>query len=565
MITELSGSQIPEGVADLPYPNMTVYQLEPSGLTFTTPAVVEVVVPDAISVIDGVLTVETGLLLSESDGVVEPMGNQRLVPSETDPDAMVLTGELEHFSSGIFSEWRQNGLYLTANPPEQADDGERFDVSITVDARPDFGRLALGPDYASLTDGSFSPVAVDPAGGGVTEVDFSKNDSGAFETVVDYLCDGSGLGDWAVDVKVGFHLSPSYPIEYTVLLAQPVICRRGLSVTERPSVWADRLSTGSGDNDVLVAGWEPHTWDLSTGNVTDLGEVGAQFNHLHPVQDGLYGNTVLGREWVWSSEGGWVNISGITPNQGRQFVQGPDGDVYGSDAFGQAKSVGEDPDVGGFRTWEYALDQLEAYWADGERGVAVRTTGDGNSAFNVSIPVLIAVGAVLASTGLDGNALDEILDQYQRLVKDLECSASALLPALLVCMFTAGERNPGALVEGQEAPDGLTEAFIVDTEQETATTVERWRAPGVGAAAFQYEGRTIVAWADQVSGSAEFREVTPAGGVGLSLSLLVGQWCARIIDFAVTRSGEFAALSCGGDEEQELETKYLSLSIPWAF
>ena len=308
-----------------------------------------------------------------------------------------------------------------------------------------------------------------------------------------------------------------------------------------------------------MAGESPFLWDVSSDQVTPIDGVGERLVHVIPD---LYANALLGNEYLYQDGTGWVRTMDF--EQAKQFGAGPDGTAWGVSWNGNPKSVQRDPDTGQASTSTYAVENLEAIAVSDDYGVAWQTGGDGNSSFNPSGPVLVSLVPTLALLALAGDDVSAIIDQWQRLIRELDCgavSAAAATAARLVCVFTAGQADPTFLVNDQEEPDGRGAAILVDTEARTVESLEWMDAPVVGGSQFAYGGSVYLSWASQLYNTVEIREVDETGYTGRSRSVDMSPWCRNITDFAVTPSGEYGALSCLG-EEGVTERQYVGFRMP---
>ena len=273
------------------------------------------------------------------------------------------------------------------------------------------------------------------------------------------------------------------------------------------------------------------------------------------------------RSWATSSctrtaRGGPSSCPTTRPGSSGKVQAKRPGGVSG---IGQAKSVQRDPETGEATIQTYTnTENLDAISVDEDFAVAWRVDGDGISAFNPSRPVLFALVPTLTLLALTGDDVGEIVDEWQRLMRELDCGAVAralATPALLACVFTAGQFDPAFRVIGQEEADGHGTAVLVDTEAQTVESLEWIGAPVVGASYFEYGSRSFLGWTRQLDSTVEIREVDENGYTGWSRSVDLSAWCRRPMDFAVTPSGEYGAVTCLGEEEVS-PMQYVGFRMP---
>ncbi len=453
--------------------------------------------------------------------------------------------QLVPVSSGEANCTSSEGMIRDVTVPAGGDAALSFEVTCTSVAPA--VTITSPEDGASFTDDaqiSFIGSAVDAIDGVITD-DASLSWTSSIDGDI---CVGTGC---LIQLSPGEHVITLTATDSDGNEGQDQITitvTAGLGVVQRPVPGAiiERLSPGEGAREIAVAGWSPFIWDVSTDMTEPIsGLFQDRFVHLIP---GLYANTVTGYQYVYADASGWTQVPGN--DQVKQMSKGPDGNAYGVSGIGEGKSVQRDPETGQVSTLTYPVNNLEGMWSNGEYAVAWQTEGDGNAAFNRSSPILIRLASTLAILALTGDDVGFLIDQWQRLVRDLACGsvAGVAIPLVLACVFTAGQSDPAFLVDGQEEPDGRGSAVLIDTETQTVQSLEWMDAPVVGASAFPYLDRTYLAWLRQLDSTVEIREVDENGYTGWSRSVDLSAWCRRPMDFAVTPSGEYGAVSCLGEE-----------------
>ena len=218
-IAPIAIDDAPASVQALPG-DLTVYDLQPAGLQFASPADLEVTVPEALTRSGDAVDLRMAFLLAESEDIVEALANQTYGPSDSGATEAILTADLGHFSTAIVQFFE--GATFSATVPEAAEAGAMFDVTVTVDIE---GANLGTINQAVQEEASESPVVAgdmfDGTFAGSTTVQTSTNS---------YSCDGGGIGLYRA--IVGFEVDNDLgPITVTTLAAE-VACSQSFEILD---------------------------------------------------------------------------------------------------------------------------------------------------------------------------------------------------------------------------------------------------------------------------------------------------------------------------------------------
>lgn len=189
-VTTVPATQFREEFQPLAAEDVVVYDLQPSGLQFTTPVAIEMTVPGVV--IEGGdsfgLTPGIAFLVSEgADGVEAEPVDVELSMSRADTEG-TFVGQIEHFSQLVKI---QKYVQVTSNAPASARVDEPFDVEVRVSSL-EKGRVEGLP---SQTDGSSAPLEASAGFSGVF-ADFRSENQ--------YRCDAVGTGTYATQVDLSY-------------------------------------------------------------------------------------------------------------------------------------------------------------------------------------------------------------------------------------------------------------------------------------------------------------------------------------------------------------------------
>jgi len=210
-ITKVGEGQIPEELSALSG-DITVYDLQPSGLQFSTPVEVTLEVANAVTETPGAVEISMPLFLSESDGVLETLGDVTLIQDDVDPTKAMITGGLTHFSGAAVVQ--AAGLLFRAEVPETVEVGQAFDIELAVsilDA--DLGDIVS----ATIDDVSLLPVSAS----GWNSVDLDLNGPVATGTQ-QYFCDAAGQGRFRANLR--FDATDDFGSFAQVQLGKAITC-----------------------------------------------------------------------------------------------------------------------------------------------------------------------------------------------------------------------------------------------------------------------------------------------------------------------------------------------------
>lgn len=561
-ITRVGEGQVPEAIAALGLAGLTVYDLQPTGLTFAVPLEVSVEAADAVTETAGEVTVEPAYLFAESEGVLESLEDLETVVSGADPTVAITTGGLGHFSS--LARLQHMGIRHELTAPASAEVGVPFTVTVGAGVSADENRPFETLTSLAVLHGRASE-RVDTLPGFQEEAEF-----GVYQVVFienEYVCTEAGPGKVVVAalpfVEEGQGDRPL--IGGDVYLEAPIECTEpvDLDIVQVAANQVFNVFPGREGDEALVGGHTPVAWASGSEDQMPLSGAfdGDPATHLAVVGPlaTLVGVSLIGRLYEYLLA--WNRIPTSFNDQMGQLVRGDDGKGYGASGIRQPRVVEADPETGSLSTLTYLIENIEAVWGNGETVVGVQVEGDGSPSANNAVPVLLNL-ALLTAVVTNGDALGTVLDEWQRTVKDLDCTG--LLGSALACVLTAGENLVGVLLEGQEERAGHQEVFLLDPEAGTATTLEEGDSPAVGGTAYEYMGRSFLAWADQEAETVEVREVSGTGEIAWSWTQPVGEWCSRIKSFTVTPDGTRAVAACLGEEGGN-GPNYLSLAIAYDF
>lgn len=527
---------------------VTAFDLQPSGLVFSTPADVTLEMPGAVTESPEGVTLTGGLLLSESGGVIEAMNDVTTAQDETDPTKATITGGLSHFSAAMLVV---SSMEFRIDLPTEAPVGEPFDVTTTVDIT----GAGLG-DIASATVDDVSVAPVAPDAGFATDL----QGSGTVWTVTNsYVCEAVGEG--RVRANIRFDATDDYGSFANVQLGKAVACTEpppplGLDLV---SLWrARRLMPIPGSSTTVTVGGGVRTVNLETATGTELDE--AQQEWVNALSDESY--------LVYSGLGHVRHFDPnrppdeptpvVSPYDQPRHVQpvGPDLIAVAS-AFGDLGLIDYEPG-GGFVDRYRDLSEssgpqqdatnLQAVWASagGQTILGAVTEGDGDSAFeDTDMAILVPndeTGAI-DRVPLPG-IIDYIVDFDARHQMDLECRE--LGSQLFLCVFTAGFEGPAfdSALEDQEN-DGYVAIFYVDAFQQT-TDLVTWDYGNarVGGSVFPLGGEIYgVAVANQHTGEIDLWRIGEGGPYDPISVPLDGQ-CPHPVDLMSIDDGRLTALAC---------------------
>ncbi len=202
---------------------LTIYDLQPAGLQFASPAELAATVPDARTSTDAALELRMAFLLAESENVVEGLSNQTYAPSDSGAADAVVTADIEHFSSAIVQFFE--GATFSATVPAVAAVGEPFDVTVTTD----IDGAGLGViNQAVQEDASAAPVvAGDPFNGAFAGTATIQTSTNA------YSCTGGGSGLYRT--IVGFEVDNDLGLITAATLAKEIECSQSFEIAnDRP-------------------------------------------------------------------------------------------------------------------------------------------------------------------------------------------------------------------------------------------------------------------------------------------------------------------------------------------
>ncbi len=201
---EISVTMVPPAQRDPELSDLTadaaVYDMQPDGLQFSTPAEVSVSLPGvAPTVADTLIGITPAVITSRSGGNVD-LADTQLTTAELDGQGIVASGEISHFSV-IVADMLRIGTGASAAAlkveagffEESYPVGQEWPVAVRVRGQDD---LPKGSAKASWADASVAPVSQ------------KTNDTPDLEQnpVLDildllgsgtYTCDAVGLGSWA--------------------------------------------------------------------------------------------------------------------------------------------------------------------------------------------------------------------------------------------------------------------------------------------------------------------------------------------------------------------------------
>ncbi len=450
-----------------------VYDLQPSGLTFSTPAEATFQVPDAFTRSAQEVSVTGVVLYSESDGVVEPLGDITLIADETDPSLGIATGELSHFSSAFVTE--PQGLTFVLTAPSGGTVPEEFhdDWADYTDDEILRGLVAVGAEntpFATITAVTHEDVTdgfVEAEPGFDTDLELV---AGFYRAGNDYICNDSGDGRIRSRIRVDAEYGDGEPAVVTVQLAQDVSCSAGLSGTFTPAARAVNLVKEPGRANISLGGRAPQLFDVTTGTLSE--RLARHFQGADPAErvnrmdDGtLLIHSQLGRVW-WGDPAQDTVILVNNFDQAEDTYQPTPNRVLVASAFGD---LGTMDYVGGtaiFADQTRQLDRNQALgkqtdhqiiqvWGD-DSGVilGVRVRDGGDAAFSRS-DIQVWDGENSTFLDLDGAVLTDFFDAPYRHVLDLECSGNG--DDTYLCVFSAGSPAPGSGTQ-----DGYFVIFQVD-------------------------------------------------------------------------------------------------------
>ncbi len=554
-ITPVSEAQVPESLRDLPG-DATVYDLQPSGLRFAVATELAITVPAGVIDDGNTVGLRAAFLLSESNGVVEALGNLSYEASDTDPTDAVLTGELTHFSNAILLEFE--GAEFSAELPDSAAVDEPFQVTVTIDIE----GAGLGViNQATQEEASVTPVEA------ATGFDETFSGSNVVQTSTNtYSCTEAGVGLYRV--IVGFESNSDLgPIIATTLSAE-VRCIPALETSFVSAFRAQNLTPVPGQPDLITLGGGVRKLNVATAVLAqDLenpfptpGDF-AEYVNLLPNGDFLV-HTLLGQvsrvvDADPATQDSVVNVW----DQPRDVHQISADVVAVASAFGDYGLLREgQPFTDAFRDLtvlggpqQQPNTNLQQVWVaeDGETVIGIITTGDGDSAFEPSILALIDADettGLVAANPVDGDVLDVVLDQQVRHQLELECH---LVSSLYLCVITSGFDGPAfdSPLDDLET-DGLLEIFTLDVLGGTATSL--YSSSGnarVGGGVFPSDDGLgfVVAAANQFESTVELWRVDPTGGsfeVTDMASVSIANECRYPVDLVSVDSGYKLALAC---------------------
>lgn len=487
-VTRVADPQLPHaavGVADL----TAVYDLQPSGLVFSDPAQVSVMVENAFTADADMVEATAVVLYSESEGVVEPLEDIVLVPDDVDPTRGVVTGDISHFSSAFIT--RPQGLTFVLTAPSSGTVVEQFE-SDWADYAPDEllrGLVAVGADntpFASIDSVTHENV---PAGTVEADPEFDRTlelTAGFYRAGNDYICSDAGAGKIRSRIRVDATYGDGVPAVVTVQLAQDVICAAGLQGSFTSLMRApNNLVHEPGRSNVTFGGDAAQYVEVGSGTLVSLLE--SRFNGGDPagwvnrLDDGTYLiHSLLGRPyWGDPTQDTVIRVHGYDqprdthqPSPTRVLVASAFGDLGIMDYVGgtaiftdQNRELSQDQQIG-----KQTDNQLLQVWGD-DTGVilGVRVRGNGDAAFERSdVQLWDADGSTFVD--LDGAALTDFLDEPYRHELDLECSSNG--DGTYLCVFSAGSPRPDVFGVG----DGYFVIFQVDAD--AGSIFPMWRYIG---------------------------------------------------------------------------------------
>ena len=472
-ITRMLDGQHPDaaaGVDDL----TAVYDLQPSGLTFSTPAEVRYQVAGAFSRTAQEVSATGVVLYSESEGVVEPLGDITLVPDETDPTLGIATGELSHFSSAFVTEPQGLTFVLTAPATGMVvQEVREFWEDYTEDEILR-GLVAVGAQntpFASITAVTHEDVHT---GSVESEPDFDTTlelQAGFYRAGNDYICVDVGDGKIRSRIRVDALYGDGEPAVVTVQLAQEVSCAAGLQGSFVNTALGMNLVREPGRSNVTFGGAAPRILDVTTGaldeRLTRFFQGGDDAAWVNRLDDGSFLiHYELGRT-VWGDPAQDTVILVNQYDQARDTYQPSPTRVLVASAFGD---LGTMDYVGGTAIFEDQTRQLSTtqqlgkqtdhqliqVWGD-DTGVilGIRVRDGGDAAFDRS-DVWAWDGQAGAFQELNGSVLTDFFDAPYRHEMDLECSPNG--DDTYLCVFSAGSRDPGTF----GVQDGYFVIFQVD-------------------------------------------------------------------------------------------------------
>jgi K319L-like, PKD domain len=555
-ITPVGEGQAPAALAALSA-DVTVYDLQPSGLQFSAPATISFEVENAVAETSGSVQINVPLFMSESEGTLEALEAVSFVQDIVDPTKATITGGLTHFSSAAVVE--AAGLVFRAEVPETAEVGVSFDVVLTVDITDaDIGDIVS----ATIDDVSLAPVR----GSGWNSVDLDVAGTVATSTQ-SYRCLDVGEGRFRANLR--FDATDTFGSFAQVQLGKAVTC-----VEPAPAVStrfislfrAQRLLRVPESVASITSGGGVRVVDLMSATATldmqgifapgDLPEfvsalsdgtylvhtVLGQVAHVDPAADDVIVDPEVNRfDQVRHAVGVAGDVMALASGWGDFGLMKYDGNGF-TDAFRDLSVLGGPQQMG---------TNLQAVWvsADESTVIGAMTAGNGDSAFGQTDTGLLITNSATGSVTVVPmpGIIEFVIDFDARHLFDLDCED--LGAEQYLCIFTSGFEGPAFNAPGEDkAGDGYVVVFMVDSGQ-TAQTAELiyWDLGNarVGAAVFAdaVGGGYWAAAANQFTGAVDMWRID-AGDVAESGSFLVADQCPNPIDLVDMQGGEYIALAC---------------------
>lgn len=565
-VTPLGDVQIPPALRGLPG-DLSVYDLQPDGTTFSTPVEVAFEIDGAVTNTSGSAAMSGAFLLSESDGTIEGMTEVMLVQDDMDPAKATISGGLSHFSSALFVSM---SMEFRLDAPDEVTLDEPFDVTFTIDI------TGAGLDNirtATVEDASAAPVGPFEQTEPFTSTMVISGDEATITN--SYVC--SEEAEARIRANFQFEATDeafgeSAGSVVTVQLGKNVTCKAPpapLETTIIPNLYrAQRLLPVPGSETEITTGGLVRRVDLETKAVTELSEPGSDPEWVFALSDGNYlVHTILGSvDWFVPNATPEDTMFVSWYDQPRHVTPVSENTVALASAFGDLGFMTYTP--GGasgsfqdaFRNLESQTypqqdpaTNLQAIWvsADAQTFIGAVTEGDGDSAFNKTQAALLDAdvqSGQISVTVLPG-IIDFILDPVKRHQFDLECGdLEGGTASELLCVFTSGFDGPAASGSDPNMDlqdDGYVAIFTVDSFDQSSELLF-WDIGNarVGAGIFTVDGSTTgVAVANQFT---EALDVWHVQGKEVAASFFVslsGQ-CEAPTDLILLGAGARGALAC---------------------
>lgn len=195
-ITTVLPAQFPAELEEVGAADVIVFDLQPNGLQFSTPATIEMTIPGVAAEDGASFEVEPGIAFLITEGAngreAEPV--ELVLSASRGESEATFVGEIEHFSQVVTIS---RFVEISANAPETAQVDEPFNVEVTVTPDPLKASIEQGP---AQTDASSSPVEASPGFSGAFTSLRSENE---------YRCAEVGTGTYGTEVELAYSLAPT--------------------------------------------------------------------------------------------------------------------------------------------------------------------------------------------------------------------------------------------------------------------------------------------------------------------------------------------------------------------